>query len=342
MASLEVKPLKRAESPSPSSTSIASVDTSKRKSSLEKLRAGSTKSCPICNKAVYLLEKHVHKGKSYHKACFKCKRCHKSLLNISVEWLDSKCFCTGCLSRENIERSGNPVIHGQTAMEAGMRRQPSTFGDVHAVLEKIGVELEASLGGMVPKCDKCGGGFNDCDNLLAVGCVKYHKVCPSPEVLAKDALTSKATAGAQKSAIRNAPFLLTIRVEVAPGEVITFFFVKDEATRKSSNDMFHVPYLPEDNEHAHSRRKTKHDIIPGSGYPIVSTGGNDGFDPVVASIHMIDDNKLESDNVEQFEIQATISKRCYGLCFTVTALFSWSLKELEGQSLDLKIEPCEA
>jgi len=68
-----------------------------------------------------------------------------------------------------VDRSGQPVVHGQTAMEAGLKRQPSTFGDVRAVLDKIGVELEASLGGMIPRCDKCGGSFKDCDNLLAVG-----------------------------------------------------------------------------------------------------------------------------------------------------------------------------
>lgn len=226
-------------------------------------------------------------------------------------------------------------------METGLRRHPSTFGDVQAVLEKIGVELEASLGGMVPKCDKCGGGFRDCDNLLAVGCVKYHKVCPSKEELDRDGLTMKATAGAQKSAIYNAPFLLTIRVEVARGEVITFFFVKDEVGRKTSNDMFHVPYLPEDNDHAHSRRKIKNAVTPNSGHPIVSTSGNDGFEPVIASMKPLDVKGEAESKGQQYGIEATISKKGHGLCFTVTVLFTLADKQLEGQSLDLKIEPCE-
>jgi hypothetical protein len=67
-------------------------------------------------------------------------------------------------------------VVGQTAKEAGLKRKASVQGDVKGVLEKIGDQLEASLGGMVPKCGKCGGLFATCDNMVMAGMVKYHKV----------------------------------------------------------------------------------------------------------------------------------------------------------------------
>jgi hypothetical protein len=173
-------------------------------------------------------------------------------------------------------------------------------------------------------------------------CVKYHKVCPSQEELDRDVLSTKAVAGAQKSAIMHAPLLLTIRVQVGVGEFITYFFVKDESAKRTSNDMFHVPYQPEDNEHAHSKRTVKHAISFDGGFPIVDTSGSDGFSPVVGTVSSTAE-EVESGSGASQLITASLTKKCYGLCFTVTVSFTWfmSSNELEGKALDLMIEPCE-
>jgi hypothetical protein len=57
--------------------------------------------------------------------------------------------------------------------------------------------------------------------------------------------------------------------------------------RAGSNDMFHVPYQPEDNEHAHSKRTVKHAISFDGGFPTVDTSGSDGFSPVVGTVSSV-------------------------------------------------------
>eukprot|EP00040_Diaphanoeca_grandis_P015968 m.82104 g.82104 ORF g.82104 m.82104 type:complete len:492 (-) comp25486_c1_seq1:169-1644(-) len=49
--------------------------------------------CAVCNQKIYDMEKLVADGKNYHKACFTCDECHKSVGLGSYAALNGKIFC---------------------------------------------------------------------------------------------------------------------------------------------------------------------------------------------------------------------------------------------------------
>eukprot|EP01136_Pigoraptor_vietnamica_P028798 Opistho-1_new@86660 len=52
--------------------------------------------CPRCGKTVYLAEKVVGAGCSWHKTCFTCKDCNKGLDSTSLADKDGEIFCKAC------------------------------------------------------------------------------------------------------------------------------------------------------------------------------------------------------------------------------------------------------
>uniref|UniRef100_A0A8B9GVB2 Cysteine and glycine-rich protein 1 n=1 Tax=Astyanax mexicanus TaxID=7994 RepID=A0A8B9GVB2_ASTMX len=56
---------------------------------------GSTDRCPRCSKAVYAAEKIMGAGKPWHKTCFRCLLCGKSLESTTVTDKDGELYCKG-------------------------------------------------------------------------------------------------------------------------------------------------------------------------------------------------------------------------------------------------------
>uniref|UniRef100_A0A671M0Q4 Cysteine and glycine-rich protein 3-like n=1 Tax=Sinocyclocheilus anshuiensis TaxID=1608454 RepID=A0A671M0Q4_9TELE len=54
---------------------------------------GSTDRCPRCSKAVYAAEKVMGAGKPWHKTCFRCLLCGKSLESTTVTDKDGELYC---------------------------------------------------------------------------------------------------------------------------------------------------------------------------------------------------------------------------------------------------------
>jgi len=54
--------------------------------------------CPTCTKTVYFAEKVTALHKDYHKACFKCKACSKTLSTGSFSDRDNEIYCKSCYS----------------------------------------------------------------------------------------------------------------------------------------------------------------------------------------------------------------------------------------------------
>uniref|UniRef100_A0A673GLP8 Cysteine and glycine-rich protein 3-like n=1 Tax=Sinocyclocheilus rhinocerous TaxID=307959 RepID=A0A673GLP8_9TELE len=57
---------------------------------------GSTDRCPRCSKAVYAAEKVMGAGKPWHKTCFRCLLCGKSLESTTVTDKDGELYCKAC------------------------------------------------------------------------------------------------------------------------------------------------------------------------------------------------------------------------------------------------------
>jgi len=55
--------------------------------------------CPRCKKLVYFAEKVVGIGQTYHKACFKCTNCNKSLDSTTLTEHDGNIYCKSCYGR---------------------------------------------------------------------------------------------------------------------------------------------------------------------------------------------------------------------------------------------------
>jgi hypothetical protein len=227
-----------------------------------------------------------------------------------------------------------------------MRHRASETGDVKGVLEKIGDKLEACLGGMIPKCGKCSGPFQSSENMVMAGMVKFHKYCPSPEDLSKQ-LAENAGASSQISAVLSAPGLLTIRVEAACGQMLTFFFAKATVqngpipeskissieTSIQASLATQITYCPDDSAHSKSKRKLKGALSESCQPPMVSAGGNDSF--AAAPGVMVPDPQNEQIQI----LRALILKTNLGLSFTAEVTFSWdeSTRELEARTLILSV-----
>ncbi|XP_038127909.1 cysteine and glycine-rich protein 3 isoform X1 [Cyprinodon tularosa] len=60
---------------------------------------GSSDRCPRCSKAVYAAEKVMGAGKAWHKTCFRCALCGKSLESTTVTDKDGELYCKVCYAK---------------------------------------------------------------------------------------------------------------------------------------------------------------------------------------------------------------------------------------------------
>lgn len=219
-------------------------------------------SCPLCSQPVQNNGRHSYRGLSYHKSCFKCNVCGKSLMSEGKEWENGVPFCNPCAKREQLRRlhlmtsSGAVSQVGETAREAGHKRAAEDHGDVEGVNDAIGDEIEASMQSMVPRCATCGGTFLPTDAIYMCGIQKFHTECRGrnlSEVTAKRHVSPK-------EALRSVEDLLTIKLLLPNNNVLTFFFIKTMSkhikVKKNTVDRnaVVVKFVPDDSEHARTVR----------------------------------------------------------------------------------------
>uniref|UniRef100_A0A8C3BWZ3 Cysteine and glycine-rich protein 1 n=1 Tax=Cairina moschata TaxID=8855 RepID=A0A8C3BWZ3_CAIMO len=58
-------------------------------------KVGGSDGCPRCGQAVYAAEKVIGAGKSWHKSCFRCAKCGKSLESTTLADKDGEIYCKG-------------------------------------------------------------------------------------------------------------------------------------------------------------------------------------------------------------------------------------------------------
>ncbi|XP_013786053.1 muscle LIM protein 1-like [Limulus polyphemus] len=56
--------------------------------------------CPKCSKSVYAAEEMLAAGQKWHKNCFKCGLCHKSLDSTNATEHGGELYCKQCYGRK--------------------------------------------------------------------------------------------------------------------------------------------------------------------------------------------------------------------------------------------------
>nr|XP_033773618.1 cysteine and glycine-rich protein 1 [Geotrypetes seraphini] len=62
-------------------------------------KVGGADCCPRCGKSVYAAEKVIGAGKSWHKSCFRCAKCGKSLESTTLADKDNEIYCKACYAK---------------------------------------------------------------------------------------------------------------------------------------------------------------------------------------------------------------------------------------------------
>ncbi|KAL2309667.1 hypothetical protein Nmel_005884 [Mimus melanotis] len=81
---------------------------------------GGTEKCSRCGDSVYAAEKVIGAGKPWHKNCFRCAKCGKSLESTTLTEKEGEIYCKGeKRSKDHLFMAQNHILQGQMAV---MRR----------------------------------------------------------------------------------------------------------------------------------------------------------------------------------------------------------------------------
>jgi len=75
---------------------------------------GTTEKCKICNKTAYEMESCVYDKMTFHKTCFKCLQCKKTLQISSVAMIKGDLYCKNCFVRLFKEKGRYEVFGEKT------------------------------------------------------------------------------------------------------------------------------------------------------------------------------------------------------------------------------------
>eukprot|EP00823_Brevimastigomonas_motovehiculus_P009034 TRINITY_DN86_c1_g1_i1.p1 TRINITY_DN86_c1_g1~~TRINITY_DN86_c1_g1_i1.p1 ORF type:complete len:125 (-),score=20.79 TRINITY_DN86_c1_g1_i1:190-564(-) len=122
----------------------------------------STAKCPKCGKAVYFAEQQLWNRSSWHKNCFKCTICSKTLVSGSICEHENKPYCQSCYNK-NIKPKGYGF--GVTNLASHTYTAPSTTTTSAKTEEKKTAKFCGDCGTARTKdtdkfCSKCGKKFD--------------------------------------------------------------------------------------------------------------------------------------------------------------------------------------
>ncbi|XP_063379703.1 muscle LIM protein Mlp84B isoform X1 [Cydia fagiglandana] len=132
--------------------------------------------CPKCGKSVYAAEERVAGGYKFHKTCFKCGMCNKSLDSTNCAEHESELYCKNCHGRKYGPKGyGFGGGAGCLSMDAGDQfKEPAAEG-----VRTNGACLEPRVIAKAPPgegCPRCGGYVYAAEQMLARG-KGYHRRC---------------------------------------------------------------------------------------------------------------------------------------------------------------------
>lgn len=134
--------------------------------------------CPRCNKAVYLAEKVIGAGRSYHKACFKCTSCFKGLDSTTLCQRDEDIYCKACYGRL-FGPKGYGFAGGASGLSMDTGKPNEICRDNVSHLAQAQVPQRLEKGGDASNneiCSSCSKAVYFAERVAGMGKV-YHKSC---------------------------------------------------------------------------------------------------------------------------------------------------------------------
>ncbi|KAL5288122.1 CSRP1 family protein [Megaselia abdita] len=128
--------------------------------------------CPRCGKSVYAAEERAAGGFKYHKHCFKCGVCNKSLDSTNCTEHERELYCKTCYGR-----GFGPKGYGFGAGAGCLSMDAPSYTDNEGV--RNGARLEPRAIAKAPEgegCPRCGGFVYAAEQMLARGRM-WHKEC---------------------------------------------------------------------------------------------------------------------------------------------------------------------
>ncbi|XP_050532046.1 muscle LIM protein Mlp84B-like isoform X1 [Daktulosphaira vitifoliae] len=139
-------------------------------------RAPEGEGCPRCGGYVYMAEQMLAKGRGYHKECFNCISCHKTLNSvIHCDGPNNEVYCRVCYSKRFGPRGiGHSGTGGQSIgltcdLNDEIERDVSTSRA--PVVDTTSIKAKPGQG-----CPRCGGVVFAAEQVLAKGS-EWHKKC---------------------------------------------------------------------------------------------------------------------------------------------------------------------
>ncbi|XP_070167448.1 muscle LIM protein 1 isoform X3 [Polyergus mexicanus] len=129
--------------------------------------------CPKCGKSVYAAEERVAGGLKWHKQCFKCGLCGKSLDSTNCSEHEGELFCKVCHGRKFGPKGyGFGGGAGCLSMDQGDHLQAKSEDELsrgsNAILEPRAIAKAPEGEG----CPRCGGYVYAAEQMLARGRVR--------------------------------------------------------------------------------------------------------------------------------------------------------------------------
>jgi len=154
------------------------------------IKAPEGKGCPRCGGYVYHADQVFSKGNVWHKQCFKCATCHRTLdSRIACDGPDNDVYCTGCY-RKQFGIKGYGFGQGGPALMSGdLAESTNTVPSTAKFIDTSAIQAPPGKG-----CPRCGGQVFHAEQMFSKGNI-YHKKCfscyackrPLDSVLACDA-----------------------------------------------------------------------------------------------------------------------------------------------------------
>ncbi|XP_066999760.1 muscle LIM protein Mlp84B isoform X2 [Anabrus simplex] len=136
-----------------------------------RIKAPEGQGCPRCGGFVYAAEQMLARGRAWHKGCFHCKQCNRSLDSTShCDGPDKEIYCKVCYGKK-FGPKGYGYGQGGGALQSDAVADGESAAPLTTVIDTSAIQAPAGKG-----CPRCGGVVYAAEQVLAKG-REWHRKC---------------------------------------------------------------------------------------------------------------------------------------------------------------------